>query len=201
MTGVQTCALPISVDAWSIHQALLKQFFSIKDGLLIHTRIEAELENSKSKKVNAVEKARIAAKKRWENRTSNTPSNAPSNAPSNQQAMLESCPSPSPSPSEKKELKTIVRFEDFWKTYPASDRKVAKVKCQEKWKAKNCDSIADKIIADVESKKMTKQFMDFTPAPLTYLNQERWNDSEQVAGVELTREEKTRAWMMKMNGL
>ena len=83
----------MSLDAWSIHQAVLEEFFDTStDGVWIHKRIEKELELAGIKKVKAEEKARKAAESRW-----NKPENAPSNAPSNAQAMLDTCPSPSPS--------------------------------------------------------------------------------------------------------
>ena len=68
-------------------------------------------------------------------------------------------------------------FADFWQIWPASDRKVAKKACRAKWEAKNFTEIAATIIADVQAKKATEQWQKgFEPAPLTYLNQERWND-------------------------
>lgn len=69
------------------------------------------------------------------------------------------------------------RFDEFWNAYPKSSRKVGKTPCLRKWKAKKLDSIADKIIDHVTKMKSTKQWIDgFEPAPLTYINQERWND-------------------------
>lgn len=64
-------------------------------------------------------------------------------------------------------------FDDFWNAYP-NIRKVAKKNCLEKWKAKKLDAIAEKIIKDVRVKSAT--WGEFAPAPLTYINQERWND-------------------------
>ena len=72
---------------------------------------------------------------------------------------------------------TSDRFVEFWKAYPPSSRKVAKSTCGKKWVAKKLDRFADEIIADVVSKSDSKQWRDgFSPAPLTYLNQERWGD-------------------------
>ena len=64
-------------------------------------------------------------------------------------------------------------FDAFWKAYP-NVRKVAKKNCLAKWKAKKLDAIAEKIISDVRAKADT--WGEFAPSPLTYLNQERWND-------------------------
>jgi len=71
---------------------------------------------------------------------------------------------------------SIVRFEDFWKEYPAN-RKVGKKPCMEKWGSKGLDNIADKIMSHVKTMKQTKSWKEgFNPAPLTYINQERWED-------------------------
>ena len=77
---------------------------------------------------------------------------------------------------EDKIIKTIVRFEDFWNEYPTV-RKTNKKGCLEKWKAKDLDLIADKIIGYVKSMKQTKSWKEgFVPNPLTLINQERWED-------------------------
>lgn len=83
---------------------------------------------------------------------------------------------------EEKNNNTIVmlntsRFVEFWNAYPKSQRKVGKTACEKKWKAKNLDINASKIISHVNAIKQTQQWKDgFEPSPLTYINQERWND-------------------------
>jgi hypothetical protein len=75
-------------------------------------------------------------------------------------------------------VKTTNRFEEFWESYP-SVRKVNKKTCLERWANKSLDSIADEVIAYVKKMKDTQSWKDgFSPAPLTLLNQERWNDGE-----------------------
>ena len=77
---------------------------------------------------------------------------------------------------EDKIIKTIVRFDEFWNLYPPV-RKTNKKGCMEKWKAKDLDLIADKIIGYVKTMKETKQWKEgFVPAPMTLINQERWED-------------------------
>ena len=77
---------------------------------------------------------------------------------------------------EDKIIKPIVRFEEFWNEYP-NVRKTNKKGCLEKWKAKDLDLIADKVIGYVKSMKETKSWKEgFVPAPMTILNQERYND-------------------------
>ena len=73
-------------------------------------------------------------------------------------------------------IKPIVRFDEFWNIYP-SIRKNNKKGCLEKWQAKDLDLIADKVIGYVKMMKDTKQWKEgFVPAPMTLLNQERWED-------------------------
>ena len=77
---------------------------------------------------------------------------------------------------EDKTIKTFVRFEEFWNEYP-SIRKQNKKGCLENWKAKDLDLIADKVIGYVKTMKETKQWKEgFVPAPMTLINQERWED-------------------------
>ena len=75
-------------------------------------------------------------------------------------------------------VKTTKRFEEFWESYP-NVRKVNKKTCLERWANKNIDAIADEVIGYVKRMKDTQSWKDgFSPAPLTLLNQERWNDGE-----------------------
>jgi uncharacterized protein YdaU (DUF1376 family) len=68
-------------------------------------------------------------------------------------------------------------FAEFWNSWPASDRKVARKQCATKWLRKGFNSQLPAIVAHVEAMKQSKQWRDgFEPAPLTYLNQERWGD-------------------------
>ena len=77
-----------------------------------------------------------------------------------------------------KNINTIVRFEEFWESYP-NVRKVNKKTCLERWANKNIDAIADEVIGYVKKMNDTQSWKDgFSPAPLTLLNQERWNDGD-----------------------
>lgn len=74
------------------------------------------------------------------------------------------------------------RFDDFWNTWPASKRKVGKVACRRKWDAQELDRLADQILAHVRAMKNSEQWREgFDPAPLTYLNQGRWEDPVDVS--------------------
>ena len=75
-------------------------------------------------------------------------------------------------------VKTTNRFSEFWDLYPTT-RKVNKKTCLERWANKNIDVIADEVISYVKKMKDSKSWKEgFSPAPLTLLNQERWNDGE-----------------------
>ena len=70
------------------------------------------------------------------------------------------------------------KFNDFWKTYPASNRKVNKSGCMKLWQSQNLEPIGDKIINHVKMMSETDWKKDngqWIPMPATYLRQERFN--------------------------
>ena len=73
-------------------------------------------------------------------------------------------------------------FERFWKAWPASTRKGAKSECRKKWEKHYCETQTDQIIKHVEWLKTTEQWIKsngaFIPAPLVYLNQQRWDGAD-----------------------
>jgi len=72
-------------------------------------------------------------------------------------------------------------FAEFWKAWPQSPRKVGRKQAAAKWKRHGFGVKTSTILAHVEAMKRTKQWSDgFEPAPLTYLNQERWGDGVPV---------------------
>jgi uncharacterized protein YdaU (DUF1376 family) len=74
-------------------------------------------------------------------------------------------------------IPTTTRFDDFWSMWPSSKRKVARAECEKKWAKSDLDMVADVIIANVKKLKVTEQWTSgFDPAPLTYINQRRWED-------------------------
>ena len=84
--------------------------------------------------------------------------------------------------SPQPRTQSAARFAEFWQAWPAGPRKQAKAECEKKWKARGLDDLADEIIGHVRAILKTKQFQDFTPAPLTYLNQRRWEDGAPSSG-------------------
>lgn len=73
-------------------------------------------------------------------------------------------------------------FDRFWAAWPKSPRKGAKSACLAKWKKGLYEHCADQIIKHVEWMKTTDQWLTsngaFIPAPLVYLNQQRWDGAE-----------------------
>lgn len=109
--------------------------------------------------------------------------------PKKTESVTESKPKHNPNKIQiqKKNINTIpstasTRFEEFWSTWPSSKRKVGKAAVQAKWEKHNLDDIADKIIANVEALKASEQWLGgYDPAPLTYVNQRRWEDDSGVS--------------------
>lgn len=69
-------------------------------------------------------------------------------------------------------------FDDFWASWPTSDRKQAKGKCLEAWKKAGAEPQAALVVAHVERMKASPEWRrdggQYIPAPLVYLNQRRW---------------------------
>ena len=80
----------------------------------------------------------------------------------------------------------IDHFERFWKAYP---KKVGRKPAQKKFSTLK-EEVMPKIFEELEKQKLSKQWREgFIPNPLTWLNQERWNDETPP----LTREQEARA--------
>jgi hypothetical protein len=84
---------------------------------------------------------------------------------------------------EKRRVTPIVpatpQFDSFWKAYPGP-RKVGKAKCLHHWRTHGFDALADQILLHVAAMAQTPQWLEangkYIPAPLTYLNQRRFED-------------------------
>ncbi|WP_429497287.1 hypothetical protein ACQUFY_12045 [Robbsia andropogonis] len=82
----------------------------------------------------------------------------------------------SPSPGDP----LPIGFERFWKYWPSTERKTAKAKCAEVWRKRKLEPLTDRIVQHVDALKPSKSWREgFEPAPLTYLNQSRWEDAEE----------------------
>lgn len=84
---------------------------------------------------------------------------------------------PDDKPDEPAKPVVNIPFDEFWAAWPSSPRKVGKASAEEKWRRSKFSSIGDQIIAHVNKMKQHDQWQrGFEPAPLTYLNQRRWED-------------------------
>lgn len=72
----------------------------------------------------------------------------------------------------------------FWTAWPKSFRKQARGKCLSLWRKKKLEGAAAEIIAHVEACKSSDQWREekYIPAPLVYLNGERWDGAEAESG-------------------
>ena len=99
--------------------------------------------------------------------------------PKKTEPVTESKPNTNPKKNKNKNINTssAARFEEFWSTWPASKRKVGKAAVLVKWEKHNLDQVADVIIANVNDLKTSEQWLGgYEPAPMTYINQRRWED-------------------------
>jgi len=103
--------------------------------------------------------------------------------PKKTESVTESKPKVNPKKIQIQNINTISsqattsRFDEFWSSWPTSKRKVAKSTCETKWLKLKLDNVADQILAHVNLIKGSEQWTTgFEPAPLTYINQRRWED-------------------------
>lgn len=70
-------------------------------------------------------------------------------------------------------------FSRFWQTWPSHCRKAARSECLRKWHRHGCEAITEQVISAVERCKASRDWQkangEFIPAPLTWLNQRRWD--------------------------
>jgi hypothetical protein len=69
-------------------------------------------------------------------------------------------------------------FERFWAAWPPHKRKDDKRACVARWKVRGYEEIADQIVSNVQAWKLSDDWAkdggNFIPAPLVYLNSQRW---------------------------
>ena len=108
--------------------------------------------------------------------------------PKKTESETESKPKTNPKKIQNKNKNTLstastsaTRFDEFWAAWPSSNRKVAKAAVLAKWEKHNLDDVADIIIANVNALKSSPLWLGgYDPAPLTYINQRRWEDDNEV---------------------
>jgi hypothetical protein len=70
----------------------------------------------------------------------------------------------------------------FWSTYPNTQRKQSKGKCEDVWRKGKFHIDKQKIQTHIENLKTSPDWLkndgQYIPAPLVYLNQKRWDGVE-----------------------
>ncbi len=151
-----------------ITESVLSEFFEITEEGYQNTRCDAEI----AKYQHQVATNRSLGKR--------------GGRPKKTELVTESEPNLNPKKIKIKNKNTLsaTRFEEFWNAWPSSKRKVAKAAVLVKWERGGLDEVADEIIAKVNDLKSSEQWTSgFEPAPMTYINQRRWEDeaTEQAA--------------------
>lgn len=148
---------------------ILQHYFFLSEGKWHHARVDREISGYRSK----ADKARASANARWKNANA-LPSQSERNA---NERVLDANQEPITNKEKNTSAKASVRFAEFWSTWPSNPRKVAKAACLKKWESSRLDACADQIVASVKSLRDSKSWLDgYAPAPMTYLNQRRWED-------------------------
>jgi uncharacterized protein YdaU (DUF1376 family) len=171
-------------------QTVLAEFFELTELGWVNKRAEAEIVAMKDKQ----QKQRDKANKRWGNAKQENaamPRHEEGDAAASKTDADAMPPTPTPTPTPTPVLKAskdapaLVGFAEFWAAWPKHDRKAAKQQCQAKWKSKDCEPMAQQIVAAVNAAKQSPAWLkndgEFIPAPLTWLSQDRWEASEGTA--------------------
>ena len=144
-----------------ITESVLSEFFEITDEGYQNTRCDAEI----AKYQHQVATNRSLGKR--------------GGRPKKTESVTEPEPNTNPKKIKNKNKNTLsaTRFEEFWAAWPSSKRKVGKAAVLAKWEKAGLDDLADEIIANVNDQKVSEQWTGgFEPAPMTYINQRRWED-------------------------
>ncbi|MEB3211288.1 MAG: DUF1376 domain-containing protein [Leptolyngbyaceae bacterium] len=155
---------------------VLEEFFRLDGPHWKHKRCDEELAHQRERS-DAAKRSVAARESRRQviERSSNDPSNV-------DRTIIERSIERSSIQNQRKdkEHSSVVTdgFARFWATWPTSGRKVAKAECAKRWRMRGLEAQADVICKHVESSKSSKQWREgYEPAPLTYLNQRRWEDA------------------------
>lgn len=160
---IKAVARKVRLDVEPVEQ-ILNEFFEKTDEGYVNRRAQAEIVKYQAQARNNRELGlRGGRPKKTESVTENNPKKI--------QIQIQS----------KAISSQATRFAAFWQVWPASKRKVGKAACEAKWKRHNLDAVADRIISHVCALKESEQWLTgFEPAPMTYINQRRWEDDAVV---------------------
>lgn len=155
--------------------SVARQFWSTTDDGLVNERCDKEITKARAQADTNAEIARAREAKRKAAREGNEQStNRATNDQPNHSQIPEKKEKKPPTPLQGEDPPGFV---EFWATWPSTERKVARKQCAEKWRRHGLSVKTDLIVAHVQAMKQTRQWSDgYEPAPLTYLNGERWKD-------------------------
>lgn len=191
---VDQAARLISARSKDEKQALLvvvEEFFTVVDGCYTQTRCDSEIAAMLQKAETNREVGKRGGRPRKE------AAMADSGNPEITQMVSENNPDVTLATSHKpitnnpptpKGADELPGFAEFWKTWPANDRKAAKGKCLDAWRKAGAEADVQAVLAHVNRLKTSlgwvKQGGEFIPAPLVYINQRRWEgaDDDEAAG-------------------
>ncbi|WP_186224594.1 hypothetical protein [Burkholderia gladioli] len=98
--------------------------------------------------------------------------------------------------------KKLTPFEQWWSVWPRTDRQVAKAECEKRWKRRGLDEQAHVIIAHTQAMKLTTPWKNgYEPAPLTYLNQKRWEDPLPPSDAERVEQAVAAEWWLSADAV
>jgi uncharacterized protein YdaU (DUF1376 family) len=169
-SGLTSVARQINMRDHEVEvKAVLEEFFELTDEGWVSSRADREIEHFRAKREQASKAGKASAERRSNVRSTDVQ------------------PTNNHKPITNNQIKDIssadADFEKFWKVWPSSPRKVAKAKCLEIWKRRKLSAVAEQIVSQVSVLKTTEQWLKgYEPAPLTYLNQSRWEDGLPVGG-------------------
>ena len=161
----------------AVIESVLKDMFIFEDNCWHNARCDSEITKYQSFSISGAKGAAI----RWKKAND---SEAIAKSKGGNREAIGGLKSANSNQNQEPEPEPIIKplsnkFDEFWSTWPSSTRKVGKMACFKKWEARKLDSIGDKIIAHVKSLKNSKAWLSgFEPAPLTYINQSRWEDAQ-----------------------
>jgi len=155
----------------------LRQFFTEKDGFFVHKRVAEELNKASKNIENKSNAGKKGAEKRWAKPMAEPMAEG--------KAKNSSSPSPSPSPSIKEESKskTLVRFPEFWNSYPIKKAKAPALKSYERAIKSGVSHITLMAGVDRAIRMDPKWAEGYIPHAATWLNQKRWEDEFETAGI------------------
>lgn len=156
--------------------AVLREFFALENGVYEHERAGREIEKATPKIEAARANGRLGGRPRKNPLASDEKPNG-FLSETHDEPTTKAPQSPIPNKAKTHSAQPPAsRFAEFWSVYP---RKRGKKPAQAKWLAKRLDRIADDLIADVRKRIASddRWKRGFIPDPLTYLNQERWDDA------------------------